>query len=113
MIEVESLSHSFGSRPVLKNLSFRVAEGEIFGLVGPDGAGKTTLVRALTGILEPKAGRIRLLGALRPETVRTQVGVIPQAFTLYGDLTVWENIRLFGAMYGAGTREVEKKGERS
>ena len=111
MIEVESLSHSFGSRPVLKNLSFRVAEGEIFGLVGPDGAGKTTLVRALTGILEPKAGRIRLLGALRPETVRTQVGVIPQAFTLYGDLTVWENIRLFGAMYGAGTREVEKKGE--
>jgi ABC-2 type transport system ATP-binding protein len=111
MIEVESLSHSFGSRQVLRSLSFRVEEGEIFGLVGPDGAGKTTLVRALTGILEPKAGRIRTLGSLRPETVRDQVGVIPQAFTLYGDLTVWENIRLFGSMYGADPGAADRKGE--
>ncbi len=76
MIEVESLSHSFGSRQVLENLSFRVEQGEIFGLVGPDGAGKTTLVRALTGILEPKAGWIRTLGSPRPETVRKYVSII-------------------------------------
>ena len=94
MIEAVSLEHAFGSRRVLKGVSFGVKEGEIFGVVGPDGVGKTTLVRVLTGVLHPKGGTVRLLGSLAPEKARERVGVIPQAFTLYGDLTVWENIRL-------------------
>ncbi len=110
MIEVESLTHDFGERKALKGLSFSVKEGEIFGLVGPDGAGKTTLIRVLTGIFKQTAGRLSVLGSNDPRTVRDRVGVIPQAFTLYGDLTVWENIRLFGALYGADAREVETKG---
>ena len=111
MIEAVSLEHAFGRRPALKGVSFGVGEGEIFGVVGPDGAGKTTLVRALTGVLRPKGGTVRLLGSLSPEGAREQVGVIPQAFTLYGDLTVWENIRLYGAMYGADPGEAERRGK--
>lgn len=111
MIEAVSLEHAFGPRRALKGVSFGVEEGEIFGVVGPDGAGKTTLVRALTGVLRPKGGTVRLLGSLSPEGAREQVGVIPQAFTLYGDLTVWENIRLYGAMYGADPVEAERRGK--
>lgn len=111
MIEAMGLEHSFGPRRVLKGVSFGVEEGEIFGVVGPDGAGKTTLVRALTGVLRPKGGTVRLLGSLSPERAREKVGVIPQAFTLYGDLTVWENIRLYGAMYGADPAEAERRGK--
>ena len=111
MIEAVSLEHAFGPRRALKGVSFGVEEGEIFGVVGPDGAGKTTLVRALTGVLRPKGGTVRLLGSLKPEEAREQVGVIPQAFTLYGDLTVWENIRLYGSMYGADPDEAERRGK--
>lgn len=111
MIEAVSLEHAFGQRRVLKNVSFGVEKGEIFGVVGPDGAGKTTLVRALTGVLRPKSGTVRLLGSLAPEKARERVGVIPQAFTLYGDLTVWENIRLYASLYGADPANVERKGE--
>ncbi len=111
MIEAVSLEHAFGSRRVLKGVSFGVKEGEIFGVVGPDGAGKTTLVRVLTGVLHPKGGTVRLLGSLAPEKAREKVGVIPQAFTLYGDLTVWENIRLYGSMYGADPAEAERRGK--
>jgi ABC-2 type transport system ATP-binding protein len=111
MIEAVSLEHAFGSRRVLKGVSFGVKEGEIFGVVGPDGAGKTTLVRVLTGVLHPKGGTVRLLGSLAPEKARERVGVIPQAFTLYGDLTVWENIRLYGSMYGADPAEAERRGK--
>lgn len=105
------MEHAFGRRRALKGVSFGVEEGEIFGVVGPDGAGKTTLVRALTGVLRPKGGTVRLLGSLSPEEAREQVGVIPQAFTLYGDLTVWENIRLYGAMYGTDPDEAERRGK--
>ena len=110
LIEAESLSFSFGNRRVLREVSLGVREGEIFGLVGPDGAGKTTLVRILAGVLRPEQGRLSVLGSGAPEKVRGRLGMVPQAFTLYGDLTVWENIRLFGALYGAAPGEVEERG---
>jgi len=111
VIETDSLCFSFGERPALRDVTLAVREGEIFGLVGPDGAGKTTLIRLLTGVLRPASGRIQVLGFDRPETVREKVGVIPQAFTLYGDLTVWENLCLFGALYGEGPRQTEARGK--
>lgn len=110
-IEAVSLEHAFGKRRVLKAVSFGVERGEIFGVVGPDGAGKTTLVRALTGVLRPNGGTVRLLGSLPPERARENVGVIPQAFALYGDLTVWENIRLYASLYGAAPAEAERRGK--
>lgn len=78
----DSLCFSFGERPALRDVTLAVQEGEIFGLVGPDRAGKTTLIRLLTGVLRPASGRLQVLGADRPETVREKVGVIPQAFSL-------------------------------
>ncbi|HBS60252.1 MAG TPA: ABC transporter ATP-binding protein, partial [Firmicutes bacterium] len=71
-------------------------------LVGPDGAGKTTVMRLLTGIMEPCAGQIEVLGRKMLEENKADIGYVPQKFSLYGDLTVRENICLMGALYGAG-----------
>jgi ABC-2 type transport system ATP-binding protein len=92
----------FGPTEALRGLGFAVAEGELYGLVGPDGAGKTTAIRALAGLLEPDAGEARVLGRdpLRAGgELRESLGLMPQAFSLYRDLTVEENLRFFSRLY--------------
>ena len=110
MIVFENVVRRFGGLTAVDNVSFAVRSGEIFGLVGPDGAGKTTTIRMITGILSPDSGTVRLIGSTRPETVKSDIGYVPQKFSLYGDLTVMENIRVIGALYGASRKRVEELG---
>jgi len=92
----------FGSLPALDGMSFDVLPGEMFGLVGPDGAGKTTAIRALLGLLPLDSGTARVLGhdpARRDRDFKAAVGYLSQRFTLYGDLTVDENLEFFGEIH--------------
>ena len=101
-IEVAGLHHRFGRTEALRGLDFQVAAGELFGLVGPDGAGKTTTIRILAGLIQPAAGRVRVLGLdpIRDGTaLREQLGLMPQQYSLYGDLSVAENLRFFGDLF--------------
>ncbi|RJR19944.1 MAG: ABC transporter ATP-binding protein [Desulfobacteraceae bacterium] len=101
-VEVENLCRSFGETKALQGLSFSVEEGEIFGLVGPDGSGKTTCIRILCGLLEPTGGKATVLGAdvgANPETVKNHVGYMAQPARLYEDLTVKENIEFYADLY--------------
>ncbi|MDF2564213.1 MAG: ybhF 2 [Massilibacillus sp.] len=108
MIKLEGVSKQFGNTIAVDNISLTVNEGEIFGLVGPDGAGKTTVIRMITGILAANTGRIIVMGNQSLETIKQYIGYVPQKFSLYGDLTVIENIRLMGALYGSVPNQVEK-----
>ena len=103
IIETTGLSRSFGDVLAVDRLDLTVREGEMFGLVGPDGAGKTTIIRMLCGILAPGAGGGRILGKdlLRePDLIKREIGYLSQRFSLYGDLTVDENIEFFAEING-------------
>ena len=98
VIDMKGLSRSFGTINAVKDLRLSVGEGEMFGLVGPDGAGKTTTIRMLCGILAPSSGTATILGhdvVKEPEAIKRQIGYLSQRFSLYGDLTVDENIEFF------------------
>ena len=113
-IEITSLSHSYDSRPALRDVSFSVAPGEIFGLLGPNGGGKTTLFRILTTLLEPTAGRARVFGCdvvEEPLAVRRRIGVVFQAPGLDRKLTVAENLRHQGHLYGLRGQELQQRAE--
>ena len=87
----------------MDSLSLSVARGEIFGLIGPDGAGKTTAMRLLATVMLPTAGEVRILGfdtRRQAERIRREVGYMPQKFSLYGDLTVQENLDFFADVFG-------------
>ena len=101
-VEVSGLRKAFGEVVAVESICLEVARGEIVGLVGPDGAGKTTTLRMLCGILLPDAGEIRVAGhdAVRdPEGVKARIGYVPQRFSLHRDLTVNENIQYFADLY--------------
>lgn len=100
MITIDRVTKKFKQVVAVNNVSLEVNQGEIFGLVGPDGAGKTTMIRMLTGIIEATSGSINVLGSADPEQVKSRFGYVPQKFSLYGDLTVMENIRVIGSLYG-------------
>ncbi|HKI97583.1 MAG TPA: ABC transporter ATP-binding protein [bacterium] len=102
MIEIEHVRKAYRGRPALHDLSLHIPEGRIFGLLGPNGAGKTTLLRLIMGVLQPDAGRIRLFDGLAPGSpaATRQIGYMPQQLALYEGLTVRENVRFFGHMYG-------------
>ena len=103
VLRTEGLIRRFGAVTAVNNLSFSVAPGEVFGLVGPDGAGKTTTMRMLCGLLRPNAGTINLLGFSIPGEVRKarpRMGYMPQSYSLYLDLSVQENLRFFAGMFG-------------
>ena len=102
IVDVENLTRSFGSVKALDGLTFSVQEGEIFGLVGPDGSGKTTCLRILCGLMAPTGGRALVLGkdvAAEPESVKDQVGYMAQPAKLYDELTVKENIEFYADLY--------------
>ena len=102
-IAVRELTRTFGTFTAVDRVSFRVPEGEIFGFLGPNGAGKTTTIKMLTGLLRPTAGEASVAGLdlhRARGAVKTRIGYMSQLFSLYGDLTVEENIRLFAGLYG-------------
>jgi ABC-2 type transport system ATP-binding protein len=102
-IEVESIEKRYGDTVAVDSLSFRVGPGEIVGLIGPDGAGKTTTMRILCGLLRADAGSTRVAGfdsAREPRGVKEHVGYMPQRFSLYPDLTVAENMQFFAELFG-------------
>jgi ABC-2 type transport system ATP-binding protein len=109
MIVLENIVKKYGATVAVDGVSLTVEQGEIFGLVGPDGAGKTSVIRMLTGALAPTSGALAVLGAANPEAVKDRLGYVPQKFSLYGDLTVMENIRIFGALYGQDAAEIERR----
>ncbi|MEP6573158.1 MAG: ABC transporter permease [Gemmatimonadota bacterium] len=101
-IQVEHLVRRFGAFTAVDDVSFTVAEGEIFGLLGPNGAGKTTVMKVLTGLLLPTSGSCRVASldvVTETEAIRRRIGYMSQLFSLYADLTVGENIAFFGGLY--------------
>jgi len=102
-VAVEGLTKKFGGSVALDRVSFTVAPGELFGFIGPDGAGKTTLFRILVTLLEPDAGRASVLGrdvVKEFRALRQRVGYMPGRFSLYPDLSVEENLRFFASVFG-------------
>jgi len=102
-VTAEGLTRSFGGVTALDAVSFHVAAGELFGIVGPDGAGKSTTLRILAGVLRPPAGDATVAGisvAREPERVKHRIAYMSQRFGLYGDLTVRENIDFYADVYG-------------
>jgi ABC-2 type transport system ATP-binding protein len=102
IIEVSRLHKTFKALPAISDITFSVDQGELFGLIGPDGAGKTTLLRLLAGVLRPDTGSISMCGidvVQQPEAIKEKIGVVPQNFSLYPDLTVSENLDFFAEMY--------------
>ncbi len=102
VILVEELSKSFGGLTAVDGLSLQVAPGESFALVGPDGAGKTTTIRLLCGIMDPERGRAQVLGydtVRKSENIKAHIGYMPQRFGLYDDLTVAENLSFYADIY--------------
>lgn len=107
-IEVENISHSYGDVKALKGVSFSVEEGELFGLIGPDGAGKTTLFKILTTLLLPDTGEARVMGlSVRDDfrSIRNRIGYMPGKFSLYLDLSVQENLEFFATVFGTTVEE--------
>lgn len=101
-IIINNLKKSYGAIQAVKGVSFEVQEGEIFGLIGPDGAGKTTIIRTLVSLLDPDEGEIIFMGKNvvgNTKFVRSNIGYMPQRFSLYRDLTVEENLRFFGDLF--------------
>jgi len=110
IIETHGLTRRFGALTAVDHLDLSVARGEIFGLVGPDGAGKTTTLRMLCGLMDPSEGSARVAGhdvARESQAVKDQIGYMAQRFGLYGDLTVEENMSFYGDLFDitGGERE--------
>ncbi len=102
-VVTQDLTRRFGPRLAVDHVDFDISSGEMFGLVGPNGAGKTTLIRILCAILRPSGGSARVLGydvTTDAEQIRPHIGYMSQAFSLYQTLTVAENLRFYGALYG-------------
>ena len=107
-VEIEGLSKRFGSTVALDNVTLAIATGELFGFIGPDGAGKTTLFRILVTLILPDQGRATVLGRDVTTDVwdlRRRVGYMPGRFSLYPDLSVEENLRFFASVFGASVEE--------
>jgi drug efflux transport system ATP-binding protein len=115
MLQVEGLTRRFGDLAAVDGLRFEVGEGELFGLVGPDGAGKTTTLRMLAGVLRPSAGDARLAGTsvtAQPERVKRDLAYMSQRFGLYADLTVLENLLFYADLYRVPRRERRERLQR-
>jgi ABC-2 type transport system ATP-binding protein len=108
-IETRALTRRFGKFTAVDAITFHVERGEVFGFLGANGAGKTTAIRMLIGVLAPSSGSATVAGydiATQAEQVRRRIGYMSQRFSLYEDLTVQENITLYGGIYGVSDREI-------
>lgn len=114
-VEVEDLTKIFGEFVAVDHISFKVRRGEIFGFLGPNGAGKSTTIRMLCGLLMPTYGKGKVLGfdiIKEPERIKQIIGYMSQRFSLYEDLTVIENLRFFGGIYGlSGSKQRQREEE--
>src|SRR5260221_5631530 len=107
VIATGRLSRSFGDLVAVRDGSLSVEEGEIFGVLGPNGAGKSTTIRMLCGILDPSSGSGRVVGydiATESERIKERIGYMTQRFSLYEDLTVFENLRFYAGLYGVALK---------
>jgi len=113
-LEARALVRRFGAVEALAGMTFAVQPGELYGLVGPDGAGKTTTLRALAGLVGLDGGEARVLGEdpARGGAVRERLGMMPQQYSLYGDLSVSENLAFFSRLYALSRAEYRKRAER-
>lgn len=112
VIEAQNLSKVFGDFRAVDQVSFHVNEGEIFGFLGANGAGKTTAMRMLCGLSKPSEGWGKVAGFdidKGSEEVKKRIGYMSQKFALYEDLKVWENLRLYGGIYGMTTQQIAEK----
>lgn len=112
VIITEQLTKTFGSFTAVDAITFEVARGEIFGFLGANGAGKTTALKMLTGLLMPTSGKASIAGfdvRSKPEQVKRRIGYMSQKFSLYEDLTVRENIRFYGGIYGLRRADIKAK----
>ena len=114
VIVARDLHKSFGDFHAVDGISFEVKRGEIFGFLGANGAGKTTAMRMLTGLSKPTSGEGRVAGydiTREAEQVKKHIGYMSQRFSLYEDLRVWENLRLYGGIYGMSQRLIRERTE--
>jgi ABC-2 type transport system ATP-binding protein len=114
-IKTTNLTKTFGDNIAVNNLNLEVRKGELFGLVGPDGAGKTTTMRLLTAILKPTSGEASVAGLSvlgDEESIKERIGYMSQRFGLYEDLTVMENIDFYADLYGVPVKERPARTER-
>lgn len=115
IIETQALSRHFGSFKAVDQISFYVHTGEIFGFLGANGAGKTTAMRMLCGLLQPSSGEAKVAGYdvyTQSEHIKKEIGYMSQKFSLYEDLTVMENIQLFGGIYGVDKKALKQKADK-
>jgi len=115
VIETENLTRAFKNVIAVDGLDSSVQRGEIFGLVGPDGAGKTTTIRLLAAIMEPTSGWAKVFGhdtVRQPEPIKRRIGYMAQRFNLYGDLSVWENLNFFADVFEVTGRVRRERIER-
>ncbi len=111
-VVIENLVKRFGNFVAVDNISLKVHKGEVFGFLGPNGAGKSTTIRMLCGLLRPSGGRAEVAGydvARKPESVRQNIGYMSQRFSLYNDLKVIENLRLFAGLYSVPSQIVKER----
>ena len=114
IIHVSHLVKTFGTFNAVDDISFDVRKGEIFGFLGANGAGKTTAMRILSGLSQPSGGKATVAGldvSTQHEAIKRRIGYMSQRFSLYEDLTVTENIRLFGGIYGMSSADIKRKTE--
>lgn len=114
VIRVKNMYKKFGDFTANNNLSFDVSKGEIFGFLGANGAGKTTAIKILCGLSYPSSGQISVAGFdvyTQREMVKRNIGYMSQKFSLYEDLTVFENIRFYGGIYGLSKAEIKSKAD--
>jgi ABC-2 type transport system ATP-binding protein len=114
VIKTNQLTKKFGDFTAADSITFEVYKGEIFGFLGANGAGKTTAMRMLCGLSRPSSGEAKIAGFdvyTETEKIKRNIGYMSQKFSLYEDLTILENIRFFGGIYGLSDREIEEKSQ--
>lgn len=112
VIETDGLTKQFGNFTAVDHITFSVEQGEIFGFLGANGAGKTTAMRMLCGLLQPTSGEGKVAGFdiyKQSEEIKRNIGYMSQRFSLYEDLTTFENMELFGGIYGMTDKEIKEK----
>src|SRR2546423_13616794 len=114
MIECEGLTKRFGNFTAVDHISFKINKGAIFGFLGPNGSGKSTVIRMLCGLLEPSDGQGRIAGfdvATQTDEIKNLIAYMSQKFSLYDELTVYENLQFYGRLYGLRGEALKKRRE--